>query len=48
MAVEKSIIPVQGEVQEDDPELIVMPTTVGVGKHGKSYGRAMNLGGNGV
>ena len=29
-----------------DPELIVMPTTVGVGKHGKSYGRAMNLGGN--
>ena len=31
-----------------DPELIVMPTTVGVGKHGKSYGRAMNLGGNGI
>jgi hypothetical protein len=31
-----------------DPELIAMPTTVGVGKHGKSYGRAMNLGGNGV
>jgi hypothetical protein len=31
-----------------DPELITMPTTVGVGEHGKSYGRAMNLGGNGA
>ena len=31
-----------------DPELITMPTTVGVGAHGKSYGRAMNLGGNGA
>ena len=31
-----------------DPELISMPTTVGVSKHGKSYGRAMHLGGNGT
>jgi hypothetical protein len=27
-------------------EHTVMPATVGVGAHGKSYGRAMNLGGN--
>ena len=31
-----------------DPAHVVMPTAVGVGVHGKSYGRAMNLGGNGV
>ena len=31
-----------------NPEHVVMPTTVGIGAHGKSYGRAMKLGGNGV
>jgi hypothetical protein len=31
-----------------NPEHVVMPATVSVGAHGKSYGRAMNLGGNGV